>query len=352
MPLRIRWLSTSVLFTLLAACGGGSTPVGTSTKPILYVPDLTTSQIDGYALDEKANTLTALTGSPFAADYRPIALLSDPNTDHIYAANAGDVSVTTYTYDSAGALTKISTHALPAPPEQMLMRPDGSGFYVLMPGQIASLNIDSTSHDVTVASIVTLRGGVTPSRMSMSRDGSLLVAADPNGYISAASVTSGTISELNGSPFAIADHPADVACCAGGNLYVVDESSSALVQYGIAVQSGGATLTRGASLTTDFAPSLVLLPPNANYVLVASYGHNTLTQYALDSSSYSPTSQTAQLTIGTGPQCMFTDSAGTYVFTTELATVHAFTFTSNVLTAVNSASTASAAYCGALVTVH
>jgi 6-phosphogluconolactonase (cycloisomerase 2 family) len=348
-------------FTLLTVtgCGGGSS--STSKDPFVFITDLDSSQIDVFSLTPTAGTLTGVTGTPFASDYRPISVVVHPTKDTFYVANNGNSttcgsngapgSITSYSYDTTGTPTKIAEHCLPDSPTQLLITSDGSTVLALMPGtgQIATLSTGGTNNDVSVASTITVAGGAHPTHMALTSDGKTVYAADPSGLLTILSVNGTTLAEATGSPVALADKGDDLACCNGGNLYVVDANARNLVQYAVAVSGGTATAARGTAVATDQFPNHVILINSNKNLLVTNLTVGQLSLFGVDATSGAPTAQTMQVLTGTYPTCIFVDPSNTYFYVTNYHanTVNGYQLSSGVLSSVGSGTTGGAPICGA-----
>ncbi len=91
--------------------GVGATPVFLTIDPsgrFLYAADPAHNAVLGFSI-QSGGTLTAITGSPFAAGLQPGAVLADPGGAFLFASNFGSNDVSVFVIDSAsGALGQIS----------------------------------------------------------------------------------------------------------------------------------------------------------------------------------------------------------------------------------------------------
>lgn len=96
---------------LPVSVGAGATPVFLTIEPsgrFLYIADPAHNAVLGFAIQSNG-TLTAITGSPFAAGLQPGAVLADPQGAFLFAANFGSNDVSVFVIDSAsGALGQIT----------------------------------------------------------------------------------------------------------------------------------------------------------------------------------------------------------------------------------------------------
>ncbi len=94
-----------------ASSGGGSTTT-TLTSGHVYVLNSATNQIAGYYVN--AGTLTALSGSPYAAPAGAISMVVAPNNNFLYVSAI--TGIYAYSIGSGGALTLASDTAITSDP--------------------------------------------------------------------------------------------------------------------------------------------------------------------------------------------------------------------------------------------
>src|SRR5260370_28400965 len=96
-------------FVKPTSSGGG----GSTGGNLVYVANSATNTIAGFTIGTA--TLTAVSGSPFALSYSPVAAVATPSNSFLYVAGAGAIYV--YTINSDGALTRASPPPAPGAAE-------------------------------------------------------------------------------------------------------------------------------------------------------------------------------------------------------------------------------------------
>src|SRR5216684_8412808 len=110
---------TAVSGSPFAAKSGPSSVATDPSGKFLYVANKTSGDISAYNINSGTGALTPVTGSPFTAGTGPAALKVDPSGKFLYAANSGSNNVSAYTINGTdGALTQIS--GFPLLPERVL----------------------------------------------------------------------------------------------------------------------------------------------------------------------------------------------------------------------------------------
>lgn len=351
-------LAFAVIFAL-AGCGGSSSSQPfTAGQQFLYIADFDAAKITAFSIDGSSGSLTAVTNSPFTADNKPVSVAAHPTKNFIYVGNNGDNTITTYSYDSTGAITKVAAHPLPAAPSQLLVDSGGSTVYALVPslGEIVSYAIDPSSSDLTSSSSLLLNGGAAPTRMAFDATAANLYAVDAKGLMSVIGVSGGTFSEASNSPIALTDKPLDIVCCKNGSFYIVDFFANKVIQYTASTANASLTLQRGTALTTANNPNRIVLDKTGAYVIVSSQTTANMTFFALDPGTSAPTTTTLSATTENGPSCIIQDSSGQFFFTTDHdangVTGIQLSVSKAAVAAVGTSTTAAGPVCGAAASLH
>ncbi len=157
--------------------GGGNGPDSLAIDPagkFVYVTDYGSSDVVGYAINAKTGFLTQLAGSPFRAGLYASGVAIDPNGKFTYVPSAFQVYA--YTIDAlSGSLTLVQRAPAPGTVDAVAIDPTGKFAYVT-----AAVN-GSSYH-----------GGVSAYAINPSN---------------------GTLTPINGSPFAAGYSPVGVVTC-------------------------------------------------------------------------------------------------------------------------------------------
>lgn len=160
--------------------GGGSSGGGTNGNRV-YVANQAASSIGGFTIG--TGVLTAVTGSPVAAGFKPLTMAVTPNNALLYVGAANGIFV--YFINSDGSLTTPGTGSQPAGvfATALAVSPDGQ-WLIALDGTTQQLDIfqinSSTGalSSVTAPATYTTNSGVwQPSDLRISLDGTLIFAA-------------------------------------------------------------------------------------------------------------------------------------------------------------------------------
>jgi 6-phosphogluconolactonase len=81
----------------------GSKPAGATLTPsgaLLYVANSGSHNLSAFEVNLSNSILTAVSGSPFAAQTEPAAVVTDPAGKFLYVANKGSGDISAYTIDA------------------------------------------------------------------------------------------------------------------------------------------------------------------------------------------------------------------------------------------------------------
>jgi 6-phosphogluconolactonase (cycloisomerase 2 family) len=200
---------------------------GPSTAAYVYVVNAASNDISGYLMNGSNGTLSAISGSPFAAGIAPRSVVIDAAGRFLYAANSGSNSIGVYSIDtpagsavtsSGGKLTAIVGSPFPADgfPNAIALDPFGRFLFVTngITNTVSAYTLNSSSGALTAVPGSTVPTGVSPVAVSAEASGRFLYIVNSgsnsvSGY--AINVTSGALTPLNGSPFATGVLPTALA---------------------------------------------------------------------------------------------------------------------------------------------
>lgn len=201
-------------------------------------------------------TLALISSAPVPVPDQTIAVAVTPDGKFLYAANQQDGTVTPYAVGGDGSLALVNpgspTVSVGTTPSAVLVDPTGNFLYVANTG----------SNNVSAFTICDIN----------------CVAAD------------GSLTPVAGSPFSAGLGPvAMVASPASKYLFVVDKNSSQVSQFKVSTGSGVLTANSPATVSTGNTPVAVAFrvgtTADTDYVYVANQGSNTISGFALDTTT-------------------------------------------------------------------
>jgi 6-phosphogluconolactonase len=329
----------------ITACGQSN------TIDFIYVASANNNpgQIYAFAADGESGALSQIVGSPFQAGKNPIALVTSPNNQDIYALNHDDNTVSSYVAGSDGKLQPPNTYHLQSGtnPNGMAISPDGKTLYVVEAygldangkpysattpgiGALAQIAIKSDGTLGTETAYATCNNPVAVTVLGSASNpagGAVYVVNDPAGQlttlidtvaaqnqaatgsatviyptIGACSGGAGAVGQVSGyqiassnaltptpnSPYAAGVAPDAIATDPGNRfVYVTDFRQNVLFAYG--VLGGGQIAPLPVSQTaTGHLPSAITVDPRGQYIYVANYGDGTVSGYALNAQNGQP----------------------------------------------------------------
>ncbi len=212
-------------------------------------------------------TLTAVPGSPFqvaelgaASGTGPAGVAVTPDGKFLYVSNQFDSSVTTFSVDASGVLTRGSVVTVGTTPSALAVTPNGGFLYV--------------------ANSSTLSGFAICNQIVTS-------CIDPN-------APDGTLTPMANSPFSAGLGPANIVVAPSGKfMFVVDRLSNQVSEYKIATGTGVLTPNTQATISTAANPVWAAIRVGTttdattggttNYLYVAELGASSLSIYTFDS---------------------------------------------------------------------
>ncbi len=249
-----RLIGCTLLLALLSACGGGggstvappssnnagntngsvSIPPRTSASRFAYVAG--TTGISAYSVNLDDGNLTEIAGSPFARDTHPSSVRVGPSDQFVYSAASETQTIHAYRMDHAtGALSEI----------------------------VDSPSAAGTPFNGYLGTLV-----LHPS-------GKFVYAVDVDRGAWAYSVTpSGTLEEVEGSPFGPGGYPRDMAIDPSGQYAFVAALLDSRV-YTMRIDPTSGALTQVAEARAGDQTSGVAVDPSGKFVFVVSSGGYT-----------------------------------------------------------------------------
>ncbi len=212
-------------------------------------------------------TLTAVPGSPFrvaeigaSSGTGPAGVAVTPDARFLYVSNQFDSTVTTFSVDASGVLTRGSVVPVGTSPSALAITPNGGFLYV--------------------ANASTLSGFAICNQVVTS-------CSDPT-------APDGTLTAITGSPFSAGLGPASIVVTPSGKfMFVVDRLSNQISEYKIATGTGVLTANTQATISTGANPVWAALQVGTStnattggttdYLFVAELGASSLSIYTFDS---------------------------------------------------------------------
>ena len=301
--------STLSLYRLDGSTGiltpNGTLPLGDSVFPnslatdpqhkFLYTANLNSFSISAFAIDPAAGTLSALSGSPFSAQ-GPWTLAVDPSSRFLYVAS-GPGSSLTYSLDASGIPTYVTqTSQANGGNIGIAIAPSGKFVYTanVNANTVSFYGVDATSGALTLAGQVAT--GPNPGAVTLDPLGKFLFVPNKNGQsVSVYSIdpNTGVPTVVPGSPFATGQIPDAVSVHPSGNFaYVVNQASNSISAF--AVDSSGTLSPIPGSpfaIPDGSGPAAASVDPLGKWLYIVNQSTNNVSFFAIDSASGALTSQ-------------------------------------------------------------
>jgi len=313
-------LNTGKLSSNGKSVGTGSVPAAiaiSSAGDALFVANSGSDDISAYTLNSDG-TLTAAGGTT-AAGQTPVSMAVD-SAGHLFVANQGTqsdpASATISVFSASGAsLTEVpgspfpvSPGALTGPgPAAVAVASDGKFLYVAnkFDSTVTQFSVNS---DGTLTRVTSYIAGTTPSAaatvVTSDRSNFLYVTNSGSNNVSAyaictqvsatCSAANGTLTEVTGSPFSAGLKPVSIAASPDGEfVYVADESSNQVSQYKVSAGGGALTALAEGAISTGLNPVWVAVRAGSaaitgtggitDFVYTANQGASSISMFSFDS---------------------------------------------------------------------
>jgi 6-phosphogluconolactonase (cycloisomerase 2 family) len=265
--------------TLTAASGTqatGMTPVGMAVDSggkFLFVAnqglqgDAASGTISVFSIQN--TTLTPVSGSPFSTSAPlapfgtgPSAVAVTPDAKFLYTANKFDNTVTLFSVDASGVLTRQIAIPVGTAPAALTISPDGAFLYV---GNSGSSNLSAFAVCGTVVNS----------------------CSNPT-------VPDGSLTPVTGSPFSVGLDPSSIVFTPDGKfLFVVNQKSNQVSEFKVSTGTGALTANTQATISTGGDPvwaavrvgSTVISATSGStdFLYVANLGSSSISVYSFDS---------------------------------------------------------------------
>lgn len=251
--------------------------------------------VSGFSINASTGVLTGLPGSPYASGAGATALAVTPDSKFLYVANSGAGTISKYNIDAGtGALSALAVVSTFGSPIGLAMHPTGNFLYV-------AEDADGTE----VFSINPTTGALTPVELEPPLVGGrpqAVVAAPGGGYLYVANgvggveiyvvnTTTGNITPLSGTATPAGTGPVAITMDRAGNfVYVANLDSNNISGYAV-LSSGGLSQISGSPYAVGAAgsspaPGALVVDPSTKFVYVANFGGSPgVSVYSIDSAS-------------------------------------------------------------------
>jgi 6-phosphogluconolactonase (cycloisomerase 2 family) len=308
-----------------------TTPSGTTlTSGNFYI--LNAPTVSGYYIN--AGTLTALSGSPYAVNGLAYSMAVSPSGDLLYVASTNGIYL--YTIDSStGALTQGAVVSQDIQAKAIAMDPTGKWLLDASDlGSISAIPVTSSGVLNTAISVQTLpMAGASVQQMAISPSGALIAVA-----LGSAGTQAFSFNASNSAPLSTGSNPIGVVNSAGAAVAVAFDPQSRLLYTGetsvfpnsssspggmraFAVSSSSLTELSGSPYASGgTGPHALLAEATGNYVYVANWAGTTTGSIsgfsvAVSGTTYVLTALSNTAVTGIEPSSLAEDSKGNFVFT-------------------------------------
>jgi 6-phosphogluconolactonase (cycloisomerase 2 family) len=303
------------------------------------------ADVGAYTVDAKTGAITIVTGSPFTSGFSagicPDLAAADPKGMLLFVPDACNSNIAAFTIDSkTGGLTPVTGSPFAAGTisfnvEQPVVDPSAKFLYVPEDGgHILGFNIGPGGALTAITGSPFAAGGNNET-VVVHPNGKFLYAADGNNVgnvpgpsISGFSIdaTSGALTAVTGSPFALADVPKFLAIDRTGKyLYVTAPESDTVLAFSIDTSTGALTQLTGSPFASGgLNPQDIAVSPDGKFVFVANNGdvdtatNGSVSAFALNASTGALTAVAGSpFTAGPNPKRLAVDPSGKYLYATN-----------------------------------
>jgi 6-phosphogluconolactonase (cycloisomerase 2 family) len=268
-------------------------------------------------------TLSPASGSA-TAGLIPLAMATDSGAHFLFVANQGlqcnpaSGTISVFSIQDA-TLTKVSDVQVADPlassnpgPTAIAVTPDGKFLYVAnqFDGTVTGFSVDASGVLTRLTPGATATVGTAPAGIDITPDGGFLYVANSgssnvsafaicNQVVTSCSIPAspdGALTPVTGSPFSAGLGPASIVAAPSGKfLFVVDRQSNQISEYKLATGTGELTPNTQASISTGSSPAGAALrvgttvvsttQGTTDYLYVPDLGASSMTAYSFDSTA-------------------------------------------------------------------
>jgi 6-phosphogluconolactonase len=208
--------------------------------------------------------------------------------EFVYVANTDDASISAFKVDlSTGELTPVvgSPLRLATSKSSIAIHPTGRFAFVTNYPNVKTYAIDPDTGGLT---LVAEAAAPSPESVSVDPSGRFVYVTNGTRSISAYTIapTTGILTPLAGSPFAVAGIPLHITVDPTGRfVYTANGPSDNISAYTIDTTNGSLTPVAGSPFAAGDAPSFIAIDPTGKFAYVANYFSSDVWTYALDANT-------------------------------------------------------------------
>lgn len=310
--------------TLLSSCGVFSSK---TTSHLLYVS--TGQGVYSYRISNKDGSSNLIQSAPFYAGNTPAGMAIDASGNRAYLANQADNTISLLTIDhSSGVLSEVMPRTATGgfSPDEILLDTGGTTLFVAnqLSNTVTALSIGANGTLTAPTSSQIGQMSSPPANLAFA-GGLLFVAAPSFNQVFVFSVSSGNLSPVVGSPFAMANGVSSVTVDSSAKyLYVtnplIDAVSGFTIQYSSSTNTlalnpipGSPFVPNAGTSTAPSQPINAVLDSTTSHLYVANNGSSNVSLFSVDSNGALTSMATPTAAAGTNPLQMLIDPIGNFL---------------------------------------
>ena len=310
------------------------------TGKFLYVAESgtnsTNSGVFAFTINATTGALTAVAGSPFAADSGTGALSIDPSGKFLYAANGFSNDVSAYTINATtGALTAITGSPFAVAPEPSAIAIDPLSKFIYVTASYVSNTISVFSINATTGALTAVTGSPFAGPLGVTD-----FTVDSLGNVAYAmglqSGSAGAYTELvaysiNTTTGAVTQLGETMAGSGVGSLALANGTSSAsyvpkfayvtnandddISAYTVSPGSGALASVTGSPFPAHTTPASVTVDPSGKFAYAANANSDDVSAYSINAASGALTPVSGSpFSAGSLPVSVAVDSSGRFAY--------------------------------------
>ena len=305
----------------LTSCGSRS-----NASHLMYIS--TAQGVYAYRINNASGAFTAVFTAPFLAGNSPAGIIMHPSRKFLYVANEGENTISLFTINPTTATLSEAQPRAQAGfgPALLAMDTAGSTLFV---GNVSSNDISTFSVGANGALSLASTTPILSQPTSLVFANNLLFVGVPNfSSVYVYSVSSGNLTQVNGSPFSVSGGIGSLAVDPASKfLFVPNPTASTVSAYTIQYTSGSNTLTLNPALGSPFVvtgttsstgntttPVAAVIDATATHLYVVNSKTNNVSQFSIGPSGVLATIGSTPAAVGTNPAFIMFDTVGHYVF--------------------------------------